>query len=674
MAASDAEVRGFDQDRLNFAGLARGISRFLRNAETQPPLTLAITGALGTGKSSLMRLVSADMYRFKHRPIWFNAWHHQKEEHLFAALLGAIYTQAAPPLLSIHGIGFRMRLLWLRSRGHFGLILLALAGISAACAFSWNALANGGLRQLTASVHALGDNLKLATGALAGLTAALTALVTIVKGATPLRINPAVLLGTTHQHMSLKSASDQIDFRERFAQQFGEVTQALPYKLVVIIDDLDRCRPAAVIEVMETVNYLTSAGECFVLFGMAKERVIAALGLAFKDIAAELVQMERGTPGTDASASDEERELAKRRAYAADYLQKLVNIEIKVPATGEQHHGLLVPVAQRPLSSLRNLAGKLANMLPLAACAAAVLIGVSTVQLGQDWTLPDNAQPKAQALADSKPPSALRPAPATAAPARPGRGVPEAAVPPPHRAVESGERAASAATLQWMGAAFLLVLATGALVGIRILRQSLVTTSDSPEFQGALLIWVPVVAAYRPTPRSIKRFCNRLRYLAMLQQSEEAEKTVLDLVLERVARWRRRDIVQGSTRRPDALSEPQLIALGTMYEVFGEEWRDELMMKFPPGWRSAGAQHGQGTTNMTLLRDAASKHCGVFGVSWPPQAAELDVFALLISGVRLAGDPNPIRSGERTQSTDAGRTTGSSAQRARPSAAQGDVA
>lgn len=94
MASSDAEVRLPDDDRLEFGGLARGISRFPRNSETRPPLTLAIAGDWGTGKSSLMQLVCADLRRFGHRPLWFNAWHHQKQEHLFAALLGAVRAQA----------------------------------------------------------------------------------------------------------------------------------------------------------------------------------------------------------------------------------------------------------------------------------------------------------------------------------------------------------------------------------------------------------------------------------------------------------------------------------------------------------------------------------------------------------------------------------------------------
>lgn len=55
---------------------------------------------------------------------------------------------------------------------------------------------------------------------------------------------------------------------------------------------------AAVLDVIEAVNYLTSAGGCFVIFG--KEGA-------------------------------EDAALTRHRACADDYLQKLVNIEIRVP-------------------------------------------------------------------------------------------------------------------------------------------------------------------------------------------------------------------------------------------------------------------------------------------------------------------------------------------------------
>lgn len=272
LLAADAAVAQPSDDRLRFDELARGLSRFLRNTDTQPPLTMAITGDWGSGKSSLMQLLCADLKRFGHRPIWFNAWHHQKEEHLFASLLGAIYAQAAPPLHTLDGLSFRLRLLWVRSRHHFVLMMLAIAiisGLSLLGASAWHA---GGENNLAALLKTFEHPQKLLATTFPGLLAILTTVLSVKKGTKAFKANPAVLLRTAKQKMSIKTADAQNNFRAAFARQFDELTTALPYRLVLVIDDLDRCAPSAVIEVMEAVNYLTSSGKCFVIFGMATER------------------------------------------------------------------------------------------------------------------------------------------------------------------------------------------------------------------------------------------------------------------------------------------------------------------------------------------------------------------------------------------------------------------
>jgi photosystem II stability/assembly factor-like uncharacterized protein len=94
---SDQPLGPGDRDRLKFSEIALGIANFLRNSRTKPPMTLAVTGKWGSGKTSLMNLVRGELARFGVRPVWFNAWHHQKEEHLLAALLENIRAQAVPP-------------------------------------------------------------------------------------------------------------------------------------------------------------------------------------------------------------------------------------------------------------------------------------------------------------------------------------------------------------------------------------------------------------------------------------------------------------------------------------------------------------------------------------------------------------------------------------------------
>jgi hypothetical protein len=72
---NDAPLRSQLDDVLQFAPTANGITRFLANDSTKPPLTIAITGAWGKGKSSLINLVLEGVRRYGHRPVLFNAWH-----------------------------------------------------------------------------------------------------------------------------------------------------------------------------------------------------------------------------------------------------------------------------------------------------------------------------------------------------------------------------------------------------------------------------------------------------------------------------------------------------------------------------------------------------------------------------------------------------------------------
>ncbi|MES2938617.1 MAG: YCF48-related protein [Pseudomonadota bacterium] len=642
MASSDAEVRNPEDDRLDFTGLARGISRFLRNTETRPPLTLAITGDWGSGKSSLMRLVCADMRRFGHRPLWFNAWHHQKEEHLFAALLGAVRTQAVPRLLTPAGLGFRLRLLWIRSRKHFALAMLLLFAVSLLVAIGLRGEDGQGwlkdLHKLLQSMLSDSDG-DLSAGdwqTLAPVAGILVGLYGLVKGIKPFGADPAVLLAGVRDRMSVKTAAAQNDFRGEFARQFDELVRALPYRLMIVIDDLDRCKASAVLDVMEAVNYLTSAGECFVLFGMATERVQAALGLAFKDIAAEMARNDdvAGNPGGSAAA---QAELARRRAYAADYLQKLVNIEIQVPQRGDAAaHKLLV--AQEPEApQQRNLQqGLLAlwRLWPLAVAAAVIACSWFAAQFVVQMPLKLVAAPVPSASASAPaipittpPPSAPKPVPSELSTL--GTTTFDGDVP----VVLPGDPFGWRQLVLWLSLALLPVLAVGGVVIWRQLRKVIQETRDSREFIEALEIWTGVVAARRDTPRAIKRFGNRIRYLAMLQQGEANDQTPLDLAQAQWRRWFGRTGVNDvPPSAQDALAEHQLIALGAMQEVFGADWKRVLS---DPGMLD---HHAAGP----LIHEAIEAHIERFATVWPPGDEEQAVFARLLSGIRLPGDPEIV--------------------------------
>src|SRR5262249_42609575 len=125
LLASDAPISDERQDVLGQAAVARTIAYFLQNDRTEAPLTLAVTGEWGTGKSSVLNLVRRRLASSGMPVIGFNAWHHQQEADPLAALFAAIVRGAVPRGLA--RLEYRARLLatrWKKRSWMLGLIAL----------------------------------------------------------------------------------------------------------------------------------------------------------------------------------------------------------------------------------------------------------------------------------------------------------------------------------------------------------------------------------------------------------------------------------------------------------------------------------------------------------------------------------------------------------------------
>src|SRR5262249_13307279 len=135
----------------------------------------------------------------------------------------------------------------------------------------------------------------------------------------------------------------KLSFRYRFEREFRETAEALrsPVSpgLVIFVDDLDRCHAANVVELLEAINFIVSAGACFVVLGMAKEQVRRSILTGRKPAFVEIPK--EGVRGGDSAAA--------RRRFADRYLEKLINIEVPVPQPStEQIQALLTGAAKRP--------------------------------------------------------------------------------------------------------------------------------------------------------------------------------------------------------------------------------------------------------------------------------------------------------------------------------------
>ena len=374
VAASDRPLRVGDADALGLGRIAAGLSEFLRNAATEPPLTVAVTGPWGSGKSSLMGLLKADLERVGYRPVWFNAWHHQKGEHLLASLFANIRAQAIPPLLSPEGVEFRARLLWLRTKARWFIAVILIAAVTSVAAIlsdvgliGWAVDSLGAL--VGAGEASALDRLASLLGAGSSSAAVVAFGAALWRSLRAFGLDPAKLRNTASA-----GATDGIEpgARFRFASEFAQVTRALaPRRMVIFIDDLDRCAKEHVVEVLEAVNFLAVSGECFVVLGMEPTWVKGCVALAFDDLANEAI-----APEENAAARN------KRRAeFAEKYLEKLINIQVRVPTPDEgAARRILQPAPPAPRARLERarewaLPAGLALALVLASIGGFSLLG-----------------------------------------------------------------------------------------------------------------------------------------------------------------------------------------------------------------------------------------------------------------------------------------------------------
>lgn len=601
--SSDKPLSPGEFDALGITAIALGLSRFLRNEKTLPPLTIAINGEWGSGKSSLMNLLRCDLKSYGMHPVWFNAWHHQKEEHLLAALLQTLRLEAVPPIWNLLGVPFRVKLLFYRLKRRWP----ALVGVSALLIFlimldhrvridENTDLFLWVISQVLPSFSGKPSTPVSTIPVQGGLLALITAAGILWKGLTAFGANPASLLASVAKGNKIKDLEEQTSFRQNFAQEFRDFTNALGARrpLTIFIDDLDRCLPANVRDVLEAVNFLVSSGDCFVVLGMDRLQVQRAVGLSFKDVAEEAGGQARfrrngkspesslseahllspdntagaasksGAPstGTASSASnqdDKEVSRAQRAIFAQRYLEKLINLEVRVPLAADDktkqrlfEKGPKVEPAPFKEQVMRYGLIALQGAVPFA-LAALLMLGGYQLSRTLAAQLEHSIKGSHVAVVSASGSPQISPTPVAKADATPGATT---SIPSPvvravggKAAIPGDERGelVMASGIPWKFAPgseawpprwilsvpfYLAGISLLLFANVALTTRPGVVTRDSRKFTDALeRVWYPLILANQNTPRAAKRFVNRVRYLAMRQRAFHDQASTWERVL-----------------------------------------------------------------------------------------------------------------------------------------------
>lgn len=272
-----------DKDFLGFHHLADGVVSLVRN-DSLLPLTIGVYGDWGSGKSTLLGMVKSELEKDEATLVLsFNGWLFEGYEDAKTALMGSILDAiTSNRTLDEKAVGLAARLLkrvnWMRVAG---------AGLKYAFAFA------------TAGPAGL------------GITAGADAL-TIAKEATD-KLGKDYSAKDAEKFLKEDPGQNIIrgvrDFRKDFSDLLGETKIK---RLVVIVDDLDRCNPGTVIETLEAIKLFLFVPHTAFILG-ADERLIR---YAVRKRFPELDQ-----PG-------------ERIEVGIQYLEKLVQFPIRIPSLG----------------------------------------------------------------------------------------------------------------------------------------------------------------------------------------------------------------------------------------------------------------------------------------------------------------------------------------------------
>ena len=252
---TDREITKIEDDRFDFRDYAEVLADPVCNAE--PPLTIGIYGSWGSGKSSLMNLIRGELREIE--TIQINVWQLSNQEEVWQAFLQALFNRVNSKLRWWQRVQWRKlgRELVVNSyRIVVVIIPIILGGLIGKPDASWldviNTITNPFSSTPVGSLTSLGLFLWL-----------------LVK--------PAIEASRQVVNIDLKSIMKHGSYEEQITElmklqnRFAGMVEDLVGKdgrLVVFIDDLDRCTPDKIPDLLEAIKLFTTTPKCVYVLGL----------------------------------------------------------------------------------------------------------------------------------------------------------------------------------------------------------------------------------------------------------------------------------------------------------------------------------------------------------------------------------------------------------------------
>lgn len=290
-------------DQLDFQPYVDALSDIILDANTRTPLTLGLFGSWGSGKTSLMRMLQGKMTDpaagAAHRSVWFNAWKYNQEDALWRALLLLLLDDLEQL------IGDEPAAKDSQSKGKKKVAtedqgapspreLLELLREALYHDTAWSEKGERSINWTEALTAGAGMGLNLALSFLGpGLAAAGVAADVLTEARKEFgkgeSVSQAGKLAQAFRREQIVHYQAQLRSLEQFQRNFSLLVKTLlrpsgqeSRRLIVFVDDLDRCMPDKAISVLEALKLFLDVEGCVFVLALDSDAVESAIRSRYK--------------------------------------------------------------------------------------------------------------------------------------------------------------------------------------------------------------------------------------------------------------------------------------------------------------------------------------------------------------------------------------------------------
>ena len=289
-------------DALDFTPYVETLADIIQTGNT--PLTIGVFGTWGSGKTSLMRMVKKNLPD-DFTIAWFDAWKYDKDETLWRAFLLNV-------LLAVEAkSGETEAIKKLKTMLYRGLELEKTGGVTIDLAKLGAKVAEGAIQ--------IGLSFIPPLAALADLAKDLQK---TGKSSVEGGFEDAIRRERTKIYV------EQVRSLEQFQEKFATLIQSYisPNRLVVFVDDLDRCLPEKSIQVLEAIKLFLDVTDCVFVLGVDQDVIARGIEMKYKEFSQK--QSADGQP--------------RFTIEGIKYLEKIIQLPFQIPPVIQDDMGKFV--------------------------------------------------------------------------------------------------------------------------------------------------------------------------------------------------------------------------------------------------------------------------------------------------------------------------------------------